>query len=91
MRTKGEKAILVLFILIFAAGIIIGIPMAVFGSQSDVSPGEQAGALVFGAGMIVFGTVGFVGAVKSNARLRIPLICAGGTIASFLLAWVFGP
>lgn len=90
---KRYRAVLALLILLFLASIIVGIPIAIFGSQSDVSPGEQAAALWYGVGMVGFGVFGIARAVKvqSKEALRIPLFCAAGAVVSFLLLLVFGP
>lgn len=89
---KRDRAVLALLILIFLASILIGVPVAIFGSQSDTSPGEQAAALFFGIGLIVSGIWGLVGATRaqSKAGLRVPLVCAGGAIVAFLLVLVYG-
>ena len=93
MMAKRYRAILTLLVLVYLASILIGVLMAVFGSQSDVNQGEQSAALFFGIGMTVFGIVGFVCAAReqSKERLRVPLICAGGAMVSFLLVLAFGP
>jgi hypothetical protein len=92
MMPKRYRAVLAVLVLVFLAGLLIGIPMAIFGSQSDTSPGEQAAALFFGVGMIVFSIVGFIGVVKASTKagLRIPLICGCAVAISFLLGTTLG-
>jgi uncharacterized membrane protein len=83
----------VLLSLIFITGVLLGIPAAVFGSQSDVSPREQAAALISGIAMIIFGIVGFVATTRaaSGKTLRVSIVCGAGELISFVLLLVFGP
>ena len=93
MLTKRDRALMGLLTLLFAASTFCGIPMAVFGSRSDVSPGEQAAAFFLGGGMTVAGIVGFVfvASAKSRQDLMPALVCSGVSIVSFLLALKLAP
>ncbi len=75
------------------ASILVGAAMAVFGSRSDVNPGEQAVALVSGLGMLVSGIVGGVGLVRTRGgdSMKVPLICIGSALGALLLGLTLGP
>ena len=89
----GNRLTLLVLLLLYFAGIVMGFAYAVFGSRSDVNSGEQLAALFYGIGMIAFGGLGFgvAAKVKSNGDLKVPLICAVGALVSFLLVIAFGP
>lgn len=88
----GPIIVTVLLVLLFGFSLFVGFIAAAFGSQSDVSPGEQAACLICGLAMMGFAVVGLVARLGGTAGGRtLAWCCLGGEILSIGIFAIAGP